>query len=94
MENLNPDPQAPIEPLFSSDAIDLSLAKQESSRAHESAADTAGTPAEQPTATSAPTRELGTYELLRSPGRNDSAADDNDVTAEILSRPRRSVWDC
>lgn len=37
---------------------------------------------------------LGTYELLRAPGSVDEpvAPPDDDVTSEVLSRPRRSVW--
>ena len=73
MENLNPDPQAQVEPLFSTDeAVTAPETNETSDR----------------------TRSLGTYELLRSQGRTESATDDNDVTSEILSRPRRSVWDC
>ncbi len=42
----------------------------------------------------APAVVLGTYELLRAPGAADEpvAAPDDDVTSEVLSRPRRSVW--
>lgn len=84
MENLNPDPQAHVEPLFSTDG---STAVPE-----ETTPAATGTTATAETADHS--RTLGTYELLRSQSRTDSAADDNDVTSEILSRPRRSVWDC
>ncbi|MDE6485434.1 MAG: hypothetical protein K2L14_08580 [Duncaniella sp.] len=39
---------------------------------------------------------LGTFELLRAPGSSDeqiASSPDEDVTASVLSRPRRSVWD-
>lgn len=42
-----------------------------------------------------PTIPLGTFELLRSPGSDTEpvAFPDDDVTASVLSRRRRSVWD-
>ncbi|MDE5786482.1 MAG: hypothetical protein K2H98_08130 [Duncaniella sp.] len=42
-----------------------------------------------------PAVPLGTFELLRNPGSDTEAVDtpDDDVTASVLSRPRRSVWD-
>lgn len=40
-----------------------------------------------------PASTLGIYELLRSPSATDRHPDPADATGNVLSRPRRSVWD-
>ena len=56
---------------------------------------TTPTPAESTTQNDNPAPLLGTFELLRTPGAADDpvTSPDDDVTAFVLSRTRRSVWD-